>query len=147
MDGPLGLHNFSLLLELLPAYTGPLVIAEECGARAVYVGPEVPGSDRFDSEDSVDAEDPDTEPGAPAPAPSTFDVEDPQHTFRTLCSMLECISELDRIHAEYERHVGDRDAELGTQYVASSLELFVLLRVLRTHSTFFKVFQGPDSGP
>nr|CAB3265446.1 ras GTPase-activating protein 3-like [Phallusia mammillata] len=89
-------------------------LQEECGARAVYVGPQLPSSSQFDSEESVSVEDTDIEQSLPPPNPNKFDVEDPQHTFRTLCSMLECISTLKELHEEYFTASGANDAELGT---------------------------------
>uniref|UniRef100_H2ZJF0 Ras GTPase-activating protein 3 n=1 Tax=Ciona savignyi TaxID=51511 RepID=H2ZJF0_CIOSA len=59
-------------------------LQEECGARTVYMGPQLIRSTKFDSD--ID---------------TSFDVRDPQYMFRSLCAILECVQKLDHIHTQY----------------------------------------------
>ena len=79
--------------------------AEECGARSVYVGPDP----KLNA--SVDSEAESTDDGENSILQDVgrsqkrmrlpLDAMDPQQTYRSLCSILECVHILDRVHESY----------------------------------------------
>ena len=95
-----------------------IFIAEECGARSVYVGPD-PNPD-----DIVDSEAETTDDGESSlvqenslsqkTLPLPLDALDPQQTYRTLCLILDCVHALDQTHLLYREHSTDCD-ELGSK--------------------------------
>uniref|UniRef100_F6ZQ65 Ras GTPase-activating protein n=1 Tax=Ciona intestinalis TaxID=7719 RepID=F6ZQ65_CIOIN len=64
--------------------------AEECGARTVYMGPQLARATK-----------------------ASFDVRDPQYMFRALCAILDCVQKLDHVHEQYAQ--SESEFKIGTQ--------------------------------